>query len=172
VSGLARLRPRRWLRSITLLDPDELRAQGIRGVIVDLDNTLVPYGHPDVPAEIRAWIGRIRAAGLRLCLVTNNRGRRARAIAAALEIPLAPGWAKPATSMLRRALAIMETNAAETALVGDQILTDILAGNRAGLYTVLVSPLSEREFLTTRIFNRTLERVVRRLLGLVPPGAR
>lgn len=163
-------RPRLWLASIQDLDLTALRMQGIRGIALDLDNTLVPYGSAAAPEEIRRWVGAAKAAGFALALVTNNRTRRARRHAADLDVPLASGWVKPATSMLRHALALMKTTAPQTALVGDQLVTDILAGNRLGLYTVLVFPLGTRESPTTRLLNRTVERCLFRLLRLSPPA--
>lgn len=168
VRMLELFRPRLVAPALAALDPGLLRAQGIRGVVIDLDNTLVAYGSADPPEEAWRWVRRAREAGLRLALVTNNRTRRTRTLAGALGIPLASGWVKPSTSGLRRALAMMTTTPGETALVGDQLLTDILAGNRLGLYTILVRPIGRREFPTTRLINRTIERVLLRLLRLPP----
>ncbi len=172
VSVLDLFRPRLWLPAITDVDPEHLQARGIRAIVLDLDNTLVPYGSRAVPGEIRGWVQRVRAAGFPLVLVTNNRRQRARELAASLAVPIAPGWAKPTTSMFRRAMAMMGTVPAQTALVGDQLLTDILGGNLLGLFTILVLPLEGREFPTTRWINRTIERVLLRLLRLPGPPRR
>lgn len=159
-------RPRRFARTLADLDPAGLAAEGIRGLVVDVDNTLVAYGSAAPSETARRWVADARAAGLRLVLVTNNRTRRTRALAEGLGLPVAAGLMKPSTSGLRRALAMMELSPGETALVGDQLLTDILAGNRLGLFTILVRPVGRREFLTTRLVNRTIERVLWRLLRL------
>ncbi len=171
MSLLDLFRPRLSLAAIFELDLAGLRERGIRGILLDLDNTLVPYGSPAAPPEVHTWVGRAKEAGFRLALVTNNRRRRTRDLAAALEIPIASGWAKPSPSMFRRAMDLMGTTPAATALVGDQLLTDILGGNRLGLYTILVAPLGGRDFLTTRWINRSVERILLRLLRLpVPRG--
>lgn len=172
VSVLDLFRPRLWLPTITAVDPERLRARGIRAIVLDLDNTLVPYGGRAVPGEIRGWVEQVRAAGFPLVLVTNNRRQRARELAASLAVPIAPGWAKPTTSMLRRALAMVGMAPDQTALVGDQLLTDILGGNLLGLFTILVLPLEGREFPTTRWVNRTIERMLFRLLRLEGPAPR
>ncbi|MDR7473582.1 MAG: YqeG family HAD IIIA-type phosphatase [Armatimonadota bacterium] len=163
------LRPRLWLPSITDVDVTCLRVRGIRGIVLDLDNTLVPYGAADPPAEVCAWVARAQAAGFPMVLVTNNRSPRSRALAERLGLPIAPGWAKPASSMFRRAMEMMGTTPHQTALVGDQLLTDILGGNRLGLFTILVEPLGRRDFPATRWINRTVERMVLRLLRLSGP---
>jgi HAD superfamily phosphatase (TIGR01668 family) len=123
-----------------------------------------------VPGAVLEWVKRVRAAGFQTALVTNNRSRRVRTLAAAMDIPVAQGRFKPSRSMLRRAMAIMGTTAEETALLGDQLLTDIFAGNRLGLYTILVTPIAVREFPATRLV-RMLERFLIRRLQ-IPPAQR
>ncbi|HEV2440283.1 MAG TPA: YqeG family HAD IIIA-type phosphatase [bacterium] len=154
----------RWLRpdaevdSIYAIDPAALRARGIRGVILDLDNTMVPWGAWDVPAALGPWIAAARAVDLRLCIVSNNAGARVAHLAEALELPAVTGAWKPRRGALRRALRMMGTAPDATALVGDQVFTDVLGGNRLGLHTILVHPQSGREFPLTRL-TRLAERV-------------
>ena len=158
----------RWLRpdaeaeSIYAIDPAALRARGIRGVILDLDNTIVPWGTWDVPAALVPWIAAARAVDLRLCIVSNNAGARVAHIAAAIDVPVVTGAWKPRRRALRRALGMMGTAPGTTALIGDQVFTDILGGNRLGLHTILVRPQSGREFPLTRL-TRLAERIVVRL---------
>jgi putative phosphatase len=155
----------RWLRpdaeadSIYAIDPAALRARGVRGVILDLDNTIVPWGAWDVPATLGPWIAAARAAGLRLCIVSNNAGARVAHIAATLDLPVVTGAWKPRRRALRRALGMMGTAPDTTALIGDQVFTDVLGGNRLGLHTILVRPQSGREFPLTRL-TRLAERVL------------
>lgn len=155
----------RWLRpdaeadSIYAVDPSALRARGIRGVILDLDNTIVPWGAWDVPQALGPWIAAARAVDLRLCIVSNNAGARVAHIAAALDLPAVTGAWKPRRHALRRALRMMGTAPDATALIGDQVFTDVLGGNRLGLHTILVHPQSAREFPLTRL-TRLAERLV------------
>jgi HAD superfamily phosphatase (TIGR01668 family) len=155
----------RWLRpdaeaaSIYAVDPAALRARGIRGVILDLDNTIVPWGAWDVPSALGPWIAAARAAELRLCIVSNNGGARVAHVAAALDLPAVTGACKPLRRALRRALGLMGTPAEATALIGDQLFTDVLGGNRLGLHTILVHPQSAREFPLTRL-TRLAERLL------------
>jgi HAD superfamily phosphatase (TIGR01668 family) len=155
----------RWLRpdaeadSIYAIDPAALRARGVRGVILDLDNTIVPWGAWDVPATLGPWIAAARAAGLRLCIVSNNAGARVAHIASTLDLPVVTGAWNPRRRALRRALGMMGTVPDTTALIGDQVFTDVLGGNRLGLHTILVRPQSGREFPLTRL-TRLAERVL------------
>lgn len=152
--------PTRAAASVADLDPSALVRSGIRGVILDLDNTIVRWGEA-APTELtRRWVAALRRAGLRVCIVSNNSGMRARQVGDILQVPVV-GWAlKPVPFGFRRALAIMGTAPGETALVGDQLFTDVLGGNLLGLRTILVEPLSVREFPTTRLIRR-LEGLIR-----------
>jgi|DewCreStandDraft_5_1066085.scaffolds.fasta_scaffold01048_25 HAD superfamily phosphatase (TIGR01668 family) len=153
------LTPKRIVDSIYDIDLEDLRGRGIEGILLDLDNTLVPWGSRDVPPEVRGWMDRVKAHRMRACIVSNDFSSRVSAIARILDVPAVAGAKKPATGALRRALQVLEVPPARAAIVGDQLFTDILAGNLLGLYTVLVTPLSPQEFLTTRAV-RLMERIV------------
>jgi HAD superfamily phosphatase (TIGR01668 family) len=161
------LRPSSEVEAVYDIDPLALRALGIKGLILDLDNTIVPWGVRTVSPQLPRWIAAARDANLRLCIVSNNMGSRVTGIAAALGLPLVWGALKPRRRALRRALALMGTTPEATALVGDQLFTDILGGNRLGLHTILVRPQGGREFVGTR-----LVRVAERLLRARRPAGR
>jgi uncharacterized protein len=151
------LRPSSQVSTVYDIDLTALRARGIRGVILDLDNTIVPWGAREVGPRLPLWIAAARDADLRLCIVSNNMGSRVTAIARQLGLPIVVGALKPRRHALRRALAVMGTTPEATALVGDQLFTDILGGNRLGLHTILVRPQSHKEFVFTRL-ARLVER--------------
>lgn len=143
--------PDLYVASIFDLDLEQLRHHGLRGFILDLDNTLVEWGYPEPTEPLRRWVERLRGAGFRACIVSNNSPSRVQAFARSLSVPGIDKAVKPRRGAYRRAMALMGTGAAETAVVGDQIFTDILGGKRLGLYTVLVAPVSRTEFLGTRL---------------------
>jgi HAD superfamily phosphatase (TIGR01668 family) len=156
----------RWLTpawhvtSVEGIDPDRLVRDGIRGVVLDLDNTVVAWNASAPTEAVRHWVDRLRRAGLKACIVSNNFRDRPRAIAEALGIPVVLAAVKPIPWAFRRAMTIMGIPAHQTALIGDQLFTDILGGNLVGMYTILVDPLSSQEFPTTKLVRR-LERLVR-----------
>jgi hypothetical protein len=158
------LRPDMMVTAIWEINPEKLRQGGIAGVILDLDNTIVDWNRSRVREEVRCWAERARQAGLGLCIASNARGR-VRVAAIAEEIGatwLAPAG-KPSRRGLRRALEMLGTTVESTALVGDQIFTDVMGGNRLGLFTILVRPLSGRDFPATRIMRILEWFVLRRL---------
>lgn len=152
--------PDRAVASVADLDPAGLLGQGIRGLILDLDNTIVPWGEAAPPSFVRDWVRRARAAGLRGCIVSNNSRVWVAQVGDILSLPVV-GWAlKPIPFGFLRAMALMGTRPRETALIGDQLFTDVLGGNLLGVHTILVEPLSVREFATTRVIRR-IERLIR-----------
>lgn len=153
------LAPRYRAGTVDTLTPERLRAWGIEALMLDLDNTLVPWGEEVPPPQVTAWLQALRHAGVPACLVSNRLSWRVRRAAAVLDLPVAVGRFKPSAAKLRRALAMMGTHPARTAMVGDQLFTDILAGNRLGVPTILVAPLAAREPLRLRLV-RWVERWV------------
>ncbi len=150
------------VRHVGEMMAEDLQRRGIRAVISDLDNTLVEYHGENVAKETDAWLASLRLAGIGVCIASNTRRLpRLASVAKTLEVHFVPGnAAKPRTTGLRRALALLNASPEETAMIGDQLFTDILAGNRLGLLTILVNPISKREFVGTRYISRNLERLV------------
>ncbi|HHY92398.1 MAG TPA: YqeG family HAD IIIA-type phosphatase [Firmicutes bacterium] len=161
--------PRLYLTSAHVLPVTDLAKLGLRGLIFDLDNTLLNWNALEVTPETRALFTRLKDQGFRSCLVSNNKKDRVEAVARALNVPAISKAGKPRRRAFRQALAVLGTTAAETAVVGDQLFTDILGGNRLGLYTILVRPLSRHEFIGTRLMRCLEESLLRLLLrrGLV-----
>ena len=134
--------PRGFYPSVTALDPKKLREKGITLVLADLDNTLVAYKVPTPPPEIVAWKQALEAEGIDLFILSNSRKPgRAQRFAEALGIPYEGHAGKPKVGGFQRAMARMGAAPEETAIVGDQIFTDIWGGNRAGVLTLLVHPI-------------------------------
>jgi len=159
------LRPQLYVGSLMDIPLDKLRARKIRAFIVDLDNTITEWNSRELRLEIVNWFSLIRDQGFKTCILSNNNEQRIQEVAVKLGIPFIHRAQKPLRRSFRRALDIMEVNADEAAVIGDQIFTDILGGNRAGLYTILVKPLARREFMGTKI-SRALELLVLRYLRL------
>jgi HAD superfamily phosphatase (TIGR01668 family) len=151
--------PRQHLNNIFELDPEALKAKGIKGIITDMDNTLVPWDDRTVYPRLKEWLASLREQGFRLCIVSNSTPDRGSRLAEELGIPAIWHAVKPRRRSFRRALEILELSPQEVAVIGDQIFTDVLGGNRLGLYTILVTPISDKEFIWTR-FMRKLERLV------------
>ncbi|MDD3654163.1 MAG: YqeG family HAD IIIA-type phosphatase [Desulfotomaculaceae bacterium] len=152
--------PRIFVASVTDIQVEMLRKLGIKGILFDLDNTIVSRDSNQFPQHILYYLNMLRAQGFKLGIISNNGRRRVTSIAGLLEIPAVPRAIKPWARPFRRAMKMLGTSASETALVGDQIFTDILGGNLAGLHTILVVPMKGKDFLGSRLISRPLERLV------------
>jgi len=157
---LKNLYPRMYVSSILEITPDLLKSLGLKGVIFDLDNTIVRRDSVNAPPEVLKLILEMREAGFKMGIVSNNSRKRVGAIAAEMDIPYVHRAVKPLVGPFRRALKLLNTDPWETALVGDQIFTDILGGNMTGLYTILVVPMKGKDFWGTRLITRHLEKLV------------
>jgi uncharacterized protein len=138
---------------------DDLERYGIRGIIIDLDNTLVAYRAASVSPDVTEWIERARNRGFRLVLVSNNWSDRVATFGSELGIPTVPSAMKPMPLAFLRALRALGTSRKQTVVVGDQLFTDVLGAAILGIRAILTEPISEHGFITTRAM-----RVVERLL--------
>ena len=128
--------------NVCSIDPQALADAGITLVLADLDNTLAKYGQAQPEPAVRAWRDALEGAGITLFLLSNSRkpGRAAR-FAQALDIPYLGHAGKPGRKGFEAAMAQMGANPAHTAMVGDQIFTDILGARRCGMCALLVEPI-------------------------------
>lgn len=123
------------------LTPQILREQKIKGLILDVDETLVPFRQKETSEELKNWIKEIKAE-IPIWLVSNNISySRIGNIAESVDLPFISSAKKPSRRKLNEAATAMNLPASEIAMVGDRLFTDVLAGNRAGMFTILVEPM-------------------------------
>lgn len=150
--------------SVTDITVDMLRAWGIAGIALDLDNTIVPWHTSDVVPGVEDWVRLVRESGVRFILLTNNYGPTAREVANKLDMALVRGALKPVPWAFTRCLRRLSTRPAATLMIGDQIFTDVLGAKSVGMRAAVVRPVARREFATTK-FLRMLEAPVYARLG-------
>ena len=139
---MAWFRARFTAHNIYELTGAALARRGFTLLLADLDNTLVPYGVPLPDERLKAWRDDLAAHGVTLFVLSNNRHEgRPRIFSEALGIPYIGHAGKPKTPSFYKAMEQMGVTAAQTAIVGDQIFTDVLGGNRAGVSAILVEPI-------------------------------
>ena len=162
VSALRALCPDEAHRSILDLEPEQLHAEGIRLLLLDVDNTLLPWKGEEFEEPVRAWIDRAKAVGMNLCVVSNTRHPdRLQRLTQVLGVEYVRGKFKPSSAMFLMAMEKFGATPEQTAMIGDQLFTDMLGANRSGVRTVLVEQMGDREFVGTRVVSRTLEKLVR-----------
>lgn len=153
------LTPDLYLSNIFEIDADHLMSLGIKGIITDMDNTLVPWSDRTVYPRLAEFFVALKKKGFKLFIVSNNSKDRGGQLARELDIPAIWYAVKPRRRAFRKALNEMQLLPGEVAVVGDQIFTDVLGGNRLGLYTIHVDPISEKEFIWTKLM-RMLEKIL------------
>ena len=152
------LYPRYRADAVTDLSAERLARLGIKALLLDVDCTLKRYSRPLPEQDVLDWLDAMRREGIFLCLVSNGKGPRIAETAKRLNLPHIALALKPLPRGCRRALKEHNLRREETAMVGDQLLADIVAGNLAGLTTILVTPIHpEEEYFYTRI-KRPLEK--------------
>jgi HAD superfamily phosphatase (TIGR01668 family) len=167
----ALLTPDLKLESVVELDAPRLRSLGIEALLLDIDCTLKRYPEESVPPPVRDWLDALRQAGIALCLVSNGRGPRVRKLAAAIGLPVVCEACKPLPFGCAKAVKMLACDPAKTAMVGDQIFADVMAGRWAGLKCILVRPIHpEEERWFTRI-KRPFERILWRRWNWNPPAS-
>jgi len=156
---LKKLYPDIYYKSIFDIDIEDFKDQDIKGIIVDIDNTIVPWNDKELSDEVFNWFKKLIKEGYKLCLISNGMSKRVEYFSNQLDIPAIGTAVKPRKKAFKKALNILDVKKDKIAVIGDQIFTDVLGGNRMGFTTILVDPLNENEFITTKIM-RFLERLV------------
>ncbi|WP_291424112.1 YqeG family HAD IIIA-type phosphatase [Deinococcus sp.] len=158
------LRPDDVITHLSQITPEFLAARGLRGLLLDLDNTLVPYGSYEEAQDMLAWAAELRGAGIGLYLLSNATGKRAAFWLERLGFSGVGMAGKPNPRVYLRAVKKLKLETPQVGMVGDQVFTDVLGGNLAGLHTILVHPLVVNALPHTRV-ARKLEKLVLRRYG-------
>ena len=152
--------PDHYFDTVYEVSPKMLAEKGIKGIILDIDNTLVPYEIPTPTKENVEWLHSMWDAGIKTAFVSNNHQDRVELYNKELGCPAFYDSGKPMKKACRRALEVMDIKAEEAAIIGDQVFTDVVAGRNARLgMAVLVKPIKDKTSLFFR-FKRFLEKPV------------
>ncbi|MCI8797297.1 MAG: YqeG family HAD IIIA-type phosphatase [Dorea sp.] len=150
--------PDEYVASTYIIDFEKLYEKGIRGLIFDIDNTLVPHGDP---ADQRAvdLFERLKAIGFECCLISNNQEPRVRMFNEKIQVNYVYNAHKPSVKNYFKAMGIMGTDQSNTVFIGDQLFTDVWGAKRSGIHNILVKPIYPKEEIQI-VLKRYLEKVV------------
>ena len=132
---------------------------GVKGIVLDVDNTLEPYENPLPGEHVKAWLSQLNEKGISAAIVSNNGKDRINLFNSELGLPVYYKAKKPFKKNVLRAMADMGTDKGNTILMGDQIFTDVWAAHNTGIRAILVPPIKDKRDILTR-FKRLLERPV------------
>jgi uncharacterized protein len=151
--------------SILNLTPDIVQKYELKGLVLDVDETLVPINAPQASPEMQQWVRQMRKVAS-LWLVSNNiNENRIGAIARSLDLPYYLSAAKPSRRKIRAALQQMNLPVNQVGMVGDRLFTDVLVGNRLGMFTILVEPIVHADVAMRKHPIRNFEVWVSEILG-------
>ena len=150
--------PDEYVASTYVIPFEKLYEEGYRGVIFDIDNTLVPHG---APADERAekLFRRLKKIGFSSCLISNNREARVKMFNRNIQTQYIYNAHKPSVKNYVRAMEIMGTDRKTTLFVGDQLFTDVWGARKAGIHSILVRPIHPKEEIQI-VLKRRLEKIV------------
>ena len=149
--GGSMLKPDYYFGSVHEIDYDALWGKNIRGLIFDIDNTLTAFDSRLPDSKTEKLLGELAARGFMLALLTNNTNKRLNRFNETLRLPGFANALKPFSFGVKKALDAMGMDASQAAIIGDQLLSDVWAGKNSGIATVLVKPITERDFWFVKI---------------------
>ena len=150
--------PKEYVDSTYIIDFDEFAKKGYKGVIFDVDNTLVPHGAP-ADEKAKKLFKHLKELGFDACLLSNNKGPRVEMFNREIGVHTISKGGKPNPKGYRKAMELMGTNEQTTLFVGDQLFTDVWGANLPGLYSILVKPIHPKEEIQI-VLKRYLEKIV------------
>ncbi|WP_068674391.1 YqeG family HAD IIIA-type phosphatase [Oceanobacillus sp. Castelsardo] len=156
---LSRFLPNEYVKSIFDIQPETLKEKGIRGIITDLDNTLVAWDVEHATPEVIEWFKLMKEHDIKITIISNNNVNRVKVFSEPLDTPYIYSARKPLKRAFKKVQKNLNLKKEEIVVIGDQVLTDVLGGNSAGLYTILVVPIVQTDGKITRI-NRKIERII------------
>ncbi|MHC9542947.1 MAG: YqeG family HAD IIIA-type phosphatase [Vulcanimicrobiota bacterium] len=160
--------PDYFIEKVEFIDLETLKESGYDTLIFDLDNTLVGWRSKNLKPAVLDWLKKANQLDFKMCIVSNCVfKKRVSYFGTMLGIPAIPKAVKPRKKAFIEAIKMLESQFGRTVVIGDQVFTDVLGGNRLGLLTILVLPVDKREFFAT-ILQRTAEKLI--LFGMKRKG--
>lgn len=150
------LYPNLYYKNVQSIDLDELYKLKIKGIILDVDNTLIDYKRI-MPSEIKSWVTEAKNRNFKVCILSNsNKKDKISKVADELELEYIMAAKKPAKSGYRKILNLLKLSPEECAAVGDQVFTDVIGANRMKINSIYVEPINKKEYWYTK-WKRPIE---------------
>ena len=155
--------PDAYIKSIHYIDYEKLKERGIKCILFDLDNTIAPLSIKKPTKKIKELFAKLKAMGFKIIIFSNSGKSRLKPFKEELEVDCAFSCKKPMRKKFDLIIKEYKYNISEIIIIGDNIITDILGGNKVGITTVLVNPISNKEKWTTRISRIYEKRIINKL---------
>ena len=153
------LYPKIYLKNVKEITIELLNKNNIKGLLLDVDNTLIDF-NLKILDGVKDWCDDLKQNGIKICILSNtNKIEKVKKVATKLDIPYISFAKKPFKKGFKKAVELLNLSPENIAVAGDQIMTDILGGNRMKMYTILTKPLDKKDILITRV-KRPLENII------------
>jgi len=164
--------PSIYLNNVKEITIELLKENNIKGLLLDVDNTLIDFNHKILDG-VKDWCQELKKEGIKLCILSNtNKIEKVKRVAKELDLQYINFAKKPSKGGFIRAMELLELKAENMAIAGDQVMTDVLGGNRMKMFTILTKPLDKKDIFITRV-KRPLENfIIKRYLTKVKKKAR
>lgn len=150
--------PDEYVASTYVIPFEKLYEEGYRGLVFDIDNTLVPHGAP-ADGRAKKLFARLKEIGFKCCLISNNQEPRVKMFNEEIQVDYVYDAHKPSTKNYKKAMEIMGTDLSDTIFIGDQLFTDVYGAKRTGMRNILVKPIHPKEEIQI-VLKRYLEKIV------------
>ena len=158
------LYPNEYLNSVKEINLEMLNKNNIQGLILDIDNTLLDFDRK-IPEGVEEWLKNLKNSGIKCCILSNsNKLGKIQYVAKKLDLPYIYFAKKPLKIGFKKAMKILNLKEENIAVVGDQILTDVIGANRMHMFSILVKPIKEKDYLLTRIKRPIEKKIINKFL--------
>lgn len=153
------LYPKGYFDSVRDINIEYLRKNEIKGIILDVDNTLIDY-YKNFPKGTKEWVEKLKKNGIKFCILSNsNKVEKVKEVGKQIDVPYFYFAKKPLKTGFKKAKKLLELESNNIAVIGDQIMTDVLGANRCKMFSILVKPIKEKDILVTKI-KRPIENFI------------
>ena len=158
--------PKIYLENTIKITEELLNKYEIKGIILDVDNTLIYY-NKELLKGVENWCKNLKTKGIKFCIVSNSNNReKVKQVANKLDIPYISFGMKPLKRGFKQAKEILKLESKNIAVVGDQIFTDVIGANRVGMFSILVKPLETKDIFITKIKRPLEEAIIKKYLKM------
>lgn len=153
------LYPNLYCKNVMAITVDILQKNNIKGLILDVDNTLIDIDR-NMDPKVKDWADEMKANGIKMCIVSNtNKVDKVKRVSETLDLPYFYFAKKPLKSGFKKAKELLKLDFENIAAVGDQIMTDVVGANRCKMFSILVEPISEKDIFITKV-KRPIEKLI------------
>ncbi len=153
------LYPDLYCKGVTTITRELLEKHEIKGLILDIDNTLIDYNR-NMDVKVKEWVEELKKQNIKFCIVSNtNKIDKVKKVSEDLNIPYFHFAKKPSKKGFLKAKNLMQLDEKNIAAVGDQIMTDVIGANRCNMFSILVEPISDKDIIITKI-KRPIEKII------------